>query len=410
MNETYRFPGEFEPQQAVFACWVPPEEPVAGYDAESVCVEIVKNLIDEVQLFINCPPYVSVDHVSTLLVKNGVEVQKIKFLQIDDPNLYNRDNGANIMIDGKGHMVCINQGFNMYALRESTNLECIAARRAGLHQAIEVGCTDFINSNICSEGGNKEFNGRGVLIAVESTECASRNPHYSKEEIEAEYKRIFNLKKIIWLPSPLLSDENLYQGPLDVVHGKTIFGSSCAGHTDEMCRFIGVNKVLLAEITEEEASASRSLQVSKERLDAAYEILRESTDADGNAFDIVRMPFPEPIEYTLRPTDSLYYIFRNELANGVFSDGTPWPDGVELTFLAAGGYCNFLICNGVVVGQKYWREGMSEKVKEKDIRAERILKKCFPDRRIVMINTTALNLCGGGVHCWTKNVARADIR
>ena len=29
---------------------------------------------------------------------------------------------------------------------------------------------------------------------------------------------------------------------------------------------------------------------------------------------------------------------------------------------------------------------------------------CFPDRKVVMIDSLALNLAGGGVHCWTKNV------
>lgn len=410
MYENFRYPGEFEPQQYVFVCWVPPEEPIAGYDAESVCVEIVKNLVEEVQVYVNCPPYAEVCRVRSLLAAQGVDVEKVRFTRVDDPNFYNRDSGADIMVDGKGHMVCVNQNFSLYALKTSDDPVCIAARRAGLHQAIEVGCCDFINSDVmCSEGGDKEFNGRGVLIAVESTECASRNPQFSKKEIEAEYKRIFNLEKIIWLPQPLFSDENLYYGPLDIIDGEPVFGSSTAGHTDEMCRFVGPNKIMLAEVTEEEASARRSARLSKERLDAAYKVLSESVDANGNPFEIIRMPVPEPIEYTLRPSDSLYDTFRNEIHDGAFSDGTPWPDGAELKFNAAGGYCNFLICNGVVIGQKYWREGLSDRTKEKDAQAEAILKECFPDRRVIMVETTALNLCGGGVHCWTKNIARADI-
>ena len=62
------------------------------------------------------------------------------------------------------------------------------------------------------------------------------------------------------------------------------------------------------------------------------------------------------------------------------------------------------MCNGVVLGQRYWQEGMDEAIKEKDAQAEAALKACFPDRKVVMIDSLALNMAGGGVHCWTKNV------
>ena len=42
---------------------------------------------------------------------------------------------------------------------------------------------------------------------------------------------------------------------------------------------------------------------------------------------------------------------------------------------------------------------------EKDERAKAVLKSVFPGREVVMLDTYYLNLFGGGVHCWTKNVA-----
>ncbi|MDZ4910825.1 agmatine deiminase family protein, partial [Clostridium perfringens] len=123
----------------------------------------------------------------------------------------------------------------------------------------------------------------GVLMAIEDTEVRKRNPKYSKEQIEEEFKKLFNLKKVIWLPYPSFEDEEVYDGVLDIIDGNPVFRSlSANGHIDEMCRFVGENTVLLAEITEEEAEELESARITKERFDQAYEILKNETDAEGN--------------------------------------------------------------------------------------------------------------------------------
>ena len=61
-----------------------------------------------------------------------------------------------------------------------------------------------------------------------------------------------------------------------------------------------------------------------------------------------------------------------------------------------------------MLGQRYWHEGMDASIKEKDERAKSVLQECFPDREVIMIDVFALNLMGGGVHCWTKDVAAAN--
>ena len=67
-------------------------------------------------------------------------------------------------------------------------------------------------------------------------------------------------------------------------------------------------------------------------------------------------------------------------------------------------YCNFLIINGLVLGQKYWKKGLPESIREKDMYAQQILEAVFPDRKVLMIHATALNILGGGIHCITKNI------
>ena len=144
----------------------------------------------------------------------------------------------------------------------------------------------------------------------------------------------------------------------------------------------------------------------RQAADAAYEILKNETLPDGRPLKIVRMPFPEHLIFRGsqdNPTVMGWKQFFDE-NGGVAFDGTPWPEG-DYCFVNSCSYCNFLVCNDVVLGQRYWHEGMDPKIKEKDERAKAVLKSVFPGREVVMLDTYYLNLFGGGVHCWTKNVA-----
>lgn len=408
MDNGFRYPGEFEPQTDVFVEWVPFAEPIKGYDAWAPITEIVRNLMEEVTVHINCCPTVDglLADCKKTLVDAGIDIEQIKFTQFDeDPtSFYFRDNGPNVMVNDKGETLVVNPSWSFYGRYGKNDGLQNFSRLAGVHAAVTLGCTNIIDSDMVSEGGDREFNGAGILMAVEDTEVRKRNLEYTKEQIEAEYKKIWNVEKIIWLPQPLFDDDDFTQAPLDFKEdGTPIVGSSFAAHADEMCRFIGKNKILLAEVTEEEAASNVISRENKRRLDACYEILKNETDLEGNPFEIYRIPTSAHIEYIQRPGDDLFDYYH-ELVGDSFKDGTPWDNEGDLHLFAATSYCNFLVCNGVVLGQRYWQPGMDEAIKVKDAQAEEALNKCFPDRKVVMIDSLALNFAGGGVHCWTKNV------
>lgn len=318
-----------------------------------------------------------------------------------------RDNGPDVMIDDEGNTLAVNMRWSNYSNNDKMEPAQQLARRAGANMAIDLDVFDMVNSDMVSEGGNREFNGKGVMIAVEDTEVVKRNPEYTKEEIEDEYKRVWNLDKIIWIPKPMLEDDDIRKGPIDKMEdGTLIWPGSFAAHADEYCRFVDEDTVLLAEVTEEEAAEGPISAENKRRIDAAYEILKNETLPDGRPLKIVRMPFPEHLVFRGsqdNPTVMGWKQFFDE-NGGVAFDGTPWPEG-DYCFINSCSYCNFLVCNDVVLGQRYWHEGMDPKIKEKDERAKAVLKSVFPGREVVMLDTYYLNLFGGGVHCWTKNVA-----
>ncbi|MBX0353644.1 agmatine deiminase family protein [Bacillus toyonensis] len=405
----FRYPGEFEPQDSVMLCWVSEAEAAKGYNAQQVFIEVIKNLVDEVQVYVNCGIEGSLQICKEQLAKNGVDIEKIIFTQFKDTLNWARDYGADIIVDSDGNKRLINFNFNTYGMEDENGVAALDAKKIALHHAIELGCTDIVNSKLITEGGNKEFNGNGVLMTIEETEVYKRNPSYTKEQVEEEYKQLFNLDKVIWLPHSSFDDEEVYDGILDIVDGEPVFRSlSANGHIDEMCRFIGKNTIILAEVTDEEAEELNSAKITKERLDLAFDILSKETDAEGNPFDIIRIPTPEPIYLTAVPGDEIYEIWQCykviENIGDTLRDGTPFPTG-KIKMQPALSYCNFLILNKIVLGQKYWKEGLSEKIKEKDEQTQKVLEEVFPDRKVIMIDTIALNILGGGIHCITKNVA-----
>ena len=407
-KHTFRYAGEFEKQRAVVLCWAEPAFSAEGYNVHEVLVQIIKNIMTEAEVYVNCGVEGSLDRCKDVLERNGLDTAQIHFTQFADELHWARDYGPDILVDDLGNMRLLHFNFNSYGTCAPQDAAAVMAKKVAKHLAIELGCTDMLESPLITEGGDKEFNGAGICMTTKRTEVDKRNPALTKEQIEAEYKRLLHLEKIIWLPEASYDDEEIFEGPLDIIDGQPIYRSlSANGHIDEICRFVDENTVLLAEVTEEEARKLPSASITKERLDRAYAILSQETDCQGKPLRIVRIPVPEPIYFTAKPGDYIYDLwqfFKEDLpADGRMNDGSPFPMG-EIKMQPALSYCNFLILNNLVLGQKYWQKGLPESIKEKDTQAQKILETVFPDRKVVMIHTTALNILGGGIHCLTKNI------
>lgn len=407
-RDHFRYAGEFEKQKAILIFWADVPCSAEGYNVHDVLIQIIKNIGTEAQVYVNCGVEGSISRCKSVLKQGGIDIEKIYFTQFEDQLYWARDYGPDILVDDRGNKRLVHFNFNGYGMYDTEDPTAVMAKNTASQMAVLLGCTDVLESSLVTEGGDKEFNGAGICMTIEDTEVQKRNPSYTKEQIETEYKRLLNLKKIIWLPKAAYDDEDIFDGPLDIIDGKPVYRSlSANGHIDEMCRFVGENTILLAEVTEEEAQRLPSARITKKRLDQAYEILSRETDCNGEPFHIIRIPVPEPIYFTAKPGDYIYeswQMFKSSVpADHPMNDGSPFPEG-EIKMQPALSYCNFLIVNGIVLGQKYWTEGLPESVKEKDTCARQVLETIFPDRKVIMINTTALNILGGGIHCITKNI------
>ena len=409
-NNTFRYAGEFEEQEAVIVGWPRIIQPVKGMFTEGVMVQVVKALIGQVeQVIVNCGWPGTYDRCRELLTESGVDLKDITITQMPDMMHWARDYGPDIMKNDKGEMRLVHFRFDMYGMGEEDSEMSTLCHKYAPHMAAELGCFDIVSSCLISEGGDKEFNGAGVMMAIEETEVAKRNGSMTRDEVEAEFKRVFDLKKVIWLPKCHWEEEPSTIGVLDYVDGKPVYRSGSAnGHIDELARFVDKNTVLLLEVDEEEAKSLESARITKERCDMAYEVLKNETDAEGTPLNIIRIPAPIPEYVVTTPEDWTNRTWGRRFAENeaaLLDDGTPMPEG-EIIMQPAMSYINYLVCNRVVIAQCYWREGKPEAIRQRDEEAMAALRKAYPGRTIVPIYSMDLNIRGGGIHCATKNIQK----
>jgi len=395
---SWRFPGEFEEQEAVWVGWLS-KEYVAGYHTDTVMLQMVRELVKHVHVVIGVPDKKSETMVRRLLVDFNVAMDRFSFFVTPFTVPYWRDYGPIFLKNDKGDLKIADFCFTMWGYYAKDDLQCRFHEKIDRHVARHMKLGSEM-SRVVSEGGDRILNGLGTLIVVEACEF-QRNPNMSREELEAEYRRVLGVTNVIWLKQGTYEDDAYNRSVLPGPDGEGVAyrSASANNHADEFCRFVDATTILLAEVSEEEAATDPIAAENRRRMNVNYQILKEAKDQDGEAFDIERIPMPEILYFTAQPTDEVYVSLFN---SAKYTDGTLFPLGQPIQVVPATSYCNFLISNGVVLAQKYWVPGMPEAVRKKDAKAKGVLESLFPDREVVSIHTTALNFGGGGIHCATQ--------
>lgn len=243
-----------------------------------------------------------------------------------------------------------------------------------------------ISSQMKCDAGNRQCNGRGVLM-VGGAFAQRINPEMSRAEMEAEYRRVQGVEKVIWLNhGPREEDFDLLED------GR--WGIGTGGHIDEFCRFVDARTVILSEVPEAERTLGPVLAETHRRMEENLAILQAARDVDGNPFRILRAPLPQLMTFKLAFDD------LNPFEKYWFEGPGP---GDEMEFYLPGSYTNFVVANEIVVTSSYWREGMDEQIRLRDEEGLAAIQAAFPDRRVVQIHATPLLHDGAGIHCYTRN-------
>ncbi len=391
----FRFPAEFERQGAVWLGW-PTHDAKKGLSTTAVYLELIDVLRRYVTVRVATQDETERRAVAYYLKARAIPTENIELFCIRHDDIWFRDMGPIFLSDERGQQIVQGFEFNCWGY-EHPGTRGIRLDQAVAQRVAEALDLEFRSSILISEGGDREFNGQGTLIMVEAVEL-QRNPEMSRDEIEAEFKRIFGLRHVIWLKKGVYDDDQAFDGTLPGPAGlrNVLPCLTTGGHVDEHCRFVSPDTVLVAEVSEEEAASNPIASVTRRRLEENVAILREAGD-HGNSLTIHRIPVPDPLFAVMHPGDYVYDSYKAK-----YGQGFVCPLGDAINTVAATSYCNFLITNGAVIAPHYWRPGLADSMRRKDRTARATLEELFPDREVHTLDVRALNFGGGGIHCITQ--------
>ena len=143
--------------------------------------------------------------------------------------------------------------------------------------------------------------------------------------------------------------------------GEGIVGDDTDGHIDDIARFVAPRVIICAREDDPE-------DANHELLEDNFRRLRQMSDSQGRAFEILSLPMPGIV-------------------------GGTSTDNRNLERLPAS-YANFYIANNVVLAPVFGHKN--------DNRAIETLQSVFPDRQVVPINCEPLVWGMGTIHCVTQ--------
>lgn len=216
-----------------------------------------------------------------------------------------------------------------------------------LHQQGAFGSSFFKTLPWFLEGGSIETDGAGTLLTTSSCLLTpTRNPHFSQNDVEQLLKKELGVSQILWLN----------YGDLE--------GDDTDGHVDMMARFCDAQTIAYAlpsDSSHDHFKAFKSMEGE----------LKTFRNTVGHAYRLVPIEVPEPV-YS--------------------AEGQRLP----------GSYLNFLILNHAVLVPIYQTST--------DDLALQQLGQCFPNKKIIPIDSLALIHQGGSFHCSTMQIPAAQKR
>jgi agmatine deiminase len=260
----YRFPAEWEPQEAVWFAW-----PVRE-DLWPDCLERVRKQLTELyklaarfqKVRVLCPK-TSQDELIQL-IGSSVDSSNIELFDYQADDVWIRDFGPLFLINDQSQSLCIadwryNAWGNKFPQQERDD-------RASAWIAGKLGLQRFRFETVL-EGGAIESNGAGQILTTEAVLLnPNRNGEMSKSLIERRIAGGLGVDSVLWLKEGLVGDDT-------------------DGHIDNLARFFMPEGILIAESENPENPNFDRLQENTERL-------RAFVTPNGARYASVRLPIP----------------------------------------------------------------------------------------------------------------------
>lgn len=263
-----------------------------------------------------------------------------------------------------------------------------------------------IDSPLIAEWGNINSNGRGVIAHILSTSLQrlaySNDPTapttWGTTEIINELKRVTGAVKVLTPPYAHPFDGHPVIDGVKWLDGVPYFAPFTVNHVDEIQQFVDHDTMVVAYLPQEDVTNALEQEVH-DALHANYLYWTSVTDAEGQPFEVIKMPDPGMIVEYMDSDDTIW------VALGDMAGIDPAYDPEGGWIISAASYLNYVVANGVVLVPQFYRDGRDLRLIDTDAEAVSILTGLYSGRRIVPMDAElldAINLGGGGMHCITQ--------
>lgn len=334
-----RLPAEWEPQDAILLVWPHKNTPWDWQldDMVQLYEALVSVICDFADIVIAIPE-AEITHVRSRLAAMDVPLEYVYFYPAESNDTWVRDFGPITVQTEKG-MTLLDFNFNGWGEKYTFDLDNAITQKLYKQNAFPSAIIEAVDFTL--EAGSIEVDGQGTLLTTAS--CLlnkNRNPNLAKADIEQQLKNALGVSKINWLNSGYLA------------------GDDTDGHIDVLARFCPNNTIVYTSCDDEQDEHYPALKNMEAELKAM-------TNADGQAYRLLPLPWPGP----------------------KFSDND---QRLPAT------YANFLIVNEAVLVPIY------DSLSDED--ALEVISQAFPSYEIFGIPCLSLIERGGSLHCITMQL------
>jgi agmatine deiminase len=351
-------PAEFEPHSGCWMLW--PERPDTWREAARPAQHAFVRVAEAIARFEPVSVGASPAHYETA---RAMLPPQVRVVEMTHDDCWMRDVGPTFVVDARGSLRGVHWRFNAWGgLNGGLYFPWDQDELVAL-KVLELEGRDRYRPELVNEGGAIHVDGEGTALVTE--ECllnANRNPHLSREQVEAFLKDHLGVSKVIWLGRGVLNDET-------------------DGHIDELACFVRPGEVCLTW-TDRVRDAQHAISQD------AWERLNDASDAHGRRLKVTKLPMPGPL--TMSATEARGVVPREGSKARVAGERL------------AASYVNFYIANGGVI--------MPLLDPRTDQVAVRQLKKLFQGRQVVGVATREILLGGGNIHCITQQVPAFQLK
>lgn len=339
---TRRLPAEWEEQDGVLLAW-PHQETDWRHclaEVEPVFAEIAAAVSRFERVIIVAPDR---GEVVENLGRAGARMDVITIFELPSNDTWSRDFGPITVLEGERPRL-LDFGFNGWGLKFPADQDNRLTRR--LHESGAFAATPRETVGLVLEGGSIESDGRGTILTT--AECLlnpNRNPHLSREEIEAALADMLGADRFLWL------------------HNGFLEGDDTDSHIDTLARLCPDDTIVHVSCDDPDDVHYRALAAMTAELEGF-------ATRDGRLYRLLPLPWPAP---------------RHD------ADGQRLPAT----------YANFLVINGAVLVPTYRDPN--------DRPALDVIAKAFPGREVVGIDSLPLVLQHGSLHCVTMQIPKGVL-